>query len=64
MSGRIYDLLGTPYCKKCGSQMLSSAERNFNGPRCKSKKCGGGLLDAEYRDEKGEKVTILNYIKK
>ena len=48
MSGRIYDLSGKATCKKCGREMRLSSERNFNGPKCKSKKCSGSLLDAEY----------------
>ncbi len=52
MSGRIYDLSNKAMCKKCGSDMLLSSERNFNGPKCKNKKCQGSLIDAEY--EKNE----------
>lgn len=50
MSGRIYDSGIDPVCGKCGSKMLSSAERNFNGPKCKNKKCDGSLMDAIYKN--------------
>jgi hypothetical protein len=48
MSGRIYDQSGKATCKKCKGDMFLSSERNFNGPKCKNKKCNAGLLDAEY----------------
>lgn len=51
MSGRIYDQSGKATCKKCGRDMRLSIENNFNGPSCKSKKCDGSLLDAEYDTE-------------
>ena len=49
MSGRIYDLGIEPICLKCGSDMFTSHEQNFNGPRCKNKKCDGGIMDAKYK---------------
>lgn len=65
MSGRIYsDIHDYVYCEKCGSDMWSSRDRNFNGPKCKNKKCDGGLLDAVYvmdknvmRNKKLKKIT-------
>jgi len=50
MSGRIYDAGTNPVCGKCGSKMFSSAERNFNGARCKNKKCDGTTVDAIYKN--------------
>jgi hypothetical protein len=52
MSGRIYDQGNYAYCKKCGSDMYTSAERNHWGPMCKNKMCDGGLMDAEYYSDK------------
>jgi hypothetical protein len=58
MSGRIYDLSGKATCKKCGRDMRLSSENNFNGPSCKSKKCDGSLLDAEYDSEAAYPGTL------
>lgn len=60
MSGRIYDLSNRATCKKCGSDMLLSSERNFWGPKCKNKGCDGGTLEAEYLDN----VYFENYFVK
>jgi hypothetical protein len=64
MSGRIYDLSGKATCKKCGRDMTLSSERNFNGPSCKSKKCDGGLLDAEYDTDASYPGTLSFEMKK
>jgi len=48
MSGRIYDFGDFARCTKCGSEMLSSGDRNFNGPKCKNPSCDGGILEAKY----------------
>jgi hypothetical protein len=63
MSGRIYDQSGKATCKKCGSNMLLSQERNFNGPKCKNKKCDGSLLDALYDDSISYPGYYVNFIK-
>lgn len=49
MSGRLYDNGIDPKCGKCGEDMFTSQERNFNGAKCKNKKCDGGVLDAIYK---------------
>jgi len=54
VSGRIYDSEKYAYCKKCGSEMSISAERNHWGPMCKNKMCDGGLMDAIYVMDKME----------
>lgn len=48
MSGCIYDTENYAFCEKCGSEMWTSAERNFYGPMCKNKFCDGGIMDAIY----------------
>lgn len=62
MSGRLYDLSGKANCKKCGSDMFLSRERNFNGPKCKNKKCDGGTLDAEYDKDVLVPGTFLYFL--
>ena len=63
MSGRIYDLSGEATCKKCGRDMRLSSENNFNGPSCKSKKCDGSLLDAEYNENAANPGTFMFEVK-
>lgn len=42
--------------------MLLSQERNFNGPKCKNKKCDGSLLDALYDDSISYTEYYINFI--
>ncbi len=61
MSGRIYDIGLSAICSKCGSEMWTSFERNYNGPKCKNKKCDGGVLEAiysKYEDLPAPKIRI------
>lgn len=67
MSGRIYDSGVDPVCKKCGSSMMTSRERNFNGAKCKNTKCDGGMLDAEYTEYSANSNPVsfvINNVKK
>jgi hypothetical protein len=64
MSGRIYDPFGSggkiPFCSKCNSIMFTSQETNFNGIKCKNKKCNGDLLDSVYfKSEEAHKVYLV-----
>lgn len=50
MSGRIYDTGINPKCDKCGSDMYTSKETNFNGCRCKRKGCEGMPIYQPFED--------------
>lgn len=60
MSGRIYDLGINPICDICGSKMWTSAERIFNGAKCKRKKCNGDLIYTELVEKKSSNVKFEN----
>ena len=51
MSGRKYDPGINPICDICGSKMWTSAERNFNGAKCKRKNCNGDPIYPEFVDK-------------
>lgn len=48
MSGRIYDIGINPICNLCGSTMYTSAQRNYNGPKCKRKGCDGTAIYEDF----------------
>lgn len=56
MSGRIYDYGIKPKCDICNSNMWTSADRNFNGAKCKRHGCNGSAIYEEH-------VSVSNDIK-
>lgn len=52
MSGRIYDPGINPICDICGSKMWTTAERNFNGTKCKRKNCNGEPIYTKFMENK------------
>lgn len=69
MSGRICDYGINPKCKKCGSKMWTSRDRNFNGAKCKRYDCDGEPIYQAFGSDKKivkqkykTKDTTNNYV--
>jgi len=60
MSGRIYDNGINPICDKCSSKMWTSADRNFNGPKCKRKNCDGYAIYEPFNHNNTNDNIFLN----